>query len=383
MPKYQSPPLFFTSDRKVVKNTLNYSRGRSTARLNIKMQKTRILAAFWLIVMVSTIAIHPVEASPGSAGAKVTLGENTVHVSWQFNIEYDSSQMAEAADDLHEALKYNYNREIETQMESLITDALMKTNVNMSCKNVKIVLETDIGTWANVLVDFDISGAISTEEHYRVIDMSWRAFTVKGKVKFFHDHVEYGFYPSKSCGLRWPFSSKMETWNSEEKYGSTIFTNLYRQEWEIIPSVTLNKLNMTITIPGTATGTGDYIRVEQKSSESVSTTGLFPQANLYINLGIIFTLGTAVLLGTIYLWAQRERSNRAARVAWEVGESPIIKEYTDALDKWEYQDKWRRLERKTIWHGGSVIFRIPNLKLSKNIQNHYFLRYTEEGEVQQ
>jgi hypothetical protein len=297
-------------------------------------------------------------------------------------MKYDSSEMAEAIDDLHEALRSNYNREIETQMESLITDALRKTNVNMSCKNPKIVLETDIGTWANVFVDFDVTGAVSTEERYLVIDMSWRAFTVKGKVKFIRDRVEYGFYPSKSCGLKWPFSPKMENWTARERYGFTTFTYIYREGWEIIPKVTLDKLNMTITLAGTATGTGDYIRVPRGSSGSVPVTGTFLQANLYINIGVIFTLGVAFLLGTLYLWGQRERSARASRVAWQVGESPIIKEYTDALDRWEYQDAWRRLERKTIWHGGSVIFRIPNLKFPKKIQKHYFLRYAEEGEFE-
>jgi len=347
----------------------------------MRMGKTLILAVFWLMVLVSTTVISPVEASPGSSGARVTLAEETVHVSWQFNVKYDSSQMAEAIDDLHEALRSNYNREIETQMESLITDALRKTNANMTCRNPKIVLETDIGTWANVLVDFDITGAVSTEERYLVIDMSWRTFTVKGKVKFVHDRVEYSFYPSKSCGLRWPFSPKMEDWSAEEKYGFTTFTYVYREEWEIIPYVTLDKLNMTITVAGSASGTGNYIRVEKGPSESAATAGAYPQANLYINLGIVFTIGAAVLFGTLYLWGQRERNARASRVARQVGESPIVKEYTNALERWEYQDEWHRLERRTIWHGGSLIFRVPNLKLSKKVQNRYLLKYTEEGEL--
>ncbi len=264
-------------------------------------------------IILSPIAASSVEASPGGNGALLSLTDQTIHVVWQFDLEYDSSEMVDEVDSLHEALRYNDDRTVETQLESLITETLKKANENLVCKNSKILLETDINTWVKILLEFDVEGAITLEGDYLIVDMSWRELTVKGKVRITHDRIEHSFYPRKSLGLEWPFGSDLNNWSvdhsvQQSKVVSTSFTNVYDQGVEIIPDVTLKPVNMTITVPGSATAERNYIKVPRDSSGTTSTEATYTQTGLYVGLGIVSLVGFAVLLGIFYLRRLRESS---------------------------------------------------------------------------
>jgi hypothetical protein len=330
-------------------------------------------------ILTSLLVIPPVESTRGSSGALLTLTDQTIHVVWQFQIEYDESEMAEEVDGLHEALRHNEDREVEGQLESLITETLRKYNENMTCKNSKILLDTNIGNWAEVFLEFDIEGAVGTDNDFLTVDMSWRDFTVKGKVKFFHNRIEYSFYPRKSLGLQWPFSRDMNEWEIEKTNGSTIFTYVYRDGVEIISNVVLSTVNMTITVPGSAEGEGNYIKIKTGNGSGSSIVSM-PNLSIYMNLGIMFVVGVAVFFSALHIWRQRENNIRNSRVAMQVADSPIISEYSDALEKWESQISYARRKPKTVWHGGSLVFRIPNLKFSSRVREHYMHRYMERGE---
>lgn len=344
-----------------------------------KLIRGTILLAFSITILASLLVVPPVESTRGSSGALLTLTGQTIHVVWQFQIEYDESEMAEEVDGLHEALRHNEEREVESQLESLITEALRQYNENMTCKNSKILLDTNIGNWAEVLLEFDIEGAVGTDADFLTIDMSWRDFTVKDKVKFFRNRIEYSFYPKKSLGLQWPFSRDMNEWEIQERDGTTTFTYVYKDGVEIISNVILSTVNMTIIVPGSATGEGDYIKIKRDSG-SGSTVIAMPNVSVYINLGIIFVVGVAVFFSAVHLWRQRESNARASRVAMQAADSPIISEYSEGLEKWERQISYPRRKTKTVWHGGSLVFRIPNLKFSRRVQEHYMHRYMERSE---
>ena len=284
-----------------------------------------------IVDLISTGVLIAVYSTPGGNGALLTLKGQTVHVVWQFRIEYDSTEMVEAIDNLHEALRYNEDRMVEDQLETLITDALRKTNSNLVCKDSKILLDTNIHTWANVLLEFDVEGAVTTEGDNLIVDLSWRAFTVKDKVKYFRDRVEYSFYPRKALALKWPFESDVNTWSIDysvqgQNVISTSFTNAYRQGVEIISDVTLKPVNMTVTVPGSATAGRDYIRVPKESSQSGQTASGQDSTNLYIILGVVSAIGLATIFGALYLWRRQGISvGPLATVSSRVTEGDVVK----------------------------------------------------------
>ena len=293
------------------------------------MHRTLRRAPYFLVlsiaILLSSVTLSLVTASSGNSGALLTLTDQTIHVVWQFEMEYDSSEMVDEIDSLHEALRFNYDRSVETQLESLITDALRKTNENLICRNSKILLDTNIDTWAKILLEFDVEGAITVEEDYLIVDISWRELTVKGKINLVHDRVEHGFYPRKSMGLKWPFGSELSSWSvdhhvQQSKVVSTSFTNVYERGVEIIADVTIKPVNMTITVPGSATAERDYIRVPRESTGTTSTRGTSPQMSLYTGLGIVSIVGVAVIFGVLYLWRHREGIPETLRITRQVGE---------------------------------------------------------------
>jgi len=278
--------------------------------------------------------MSPALSSPGSSGALLTLTDQTIHIVWQFEMEYDSSEIVDEVDSLHEALRYNYDRAVETQLESLITDALKKTNENLICRNSKILLETNIDTWAKIIIEFDVEGAITVEEDWLIVDLSWRELTVKGKINLVHDRVEHSFYPRKSMGLKWPFGSELSSWSvdhhiHQSKIVSTSFTNVYERGVEIIADVTIKPVNMTITVPGSATAERDHIQVPRESTGTTSTTDTDSQTSLYIGLGIVSVVGVAALFGVLYLRRRRESIPETPSIIRQVVEKSTLEPLED------------------------------------------------------
>jgi hypothetical protein len=171
----------------------------------------------------------------------------------------------------------------------------------------------------------------------------------------------------------------MNQWETQESNGVTTFTYVYRDGVEIISNVVLSTVNMTITIPGSATGEGDYIKIATGSGSGSTIVGM-PNISVYMNLGIMFVVGVAVFFSALHLWRQRESNARASRVAMQAADSPIISEFQEGLEKWDRQISYPRRKPRTVWHGGSLVFRIPNLKFSRKVREHYLHRYMERGE---